>query len=113
MQPNSMNNFDTLEKNIDAFNTAVTVGFWDKLFADPILLLGYCFAFVAALAFVMLFLRGFLSGLPKVFSMDWHEEHQQHHRVRATQGFFMLLYLFITWELVRWILGGVLQLFGR
>ncbi len=103
------NNFDTLNHNVDAFNAAGQ-GFWDTLFAHPMLYVGYAFAFVAAIAFLV-FLRGFLSGLPKVFTMDWHEEHQEHHRVRVTWGFFMLLYLFIVWEIVRWLVGSVTGLF--
>jgi hypothetical protein len=111
MQPNDLHNFDTLEHNVDAFNAAVGQGFWDVVFAHPFTYLGYIFAFVAAIAF-LIFLRGFLPGIPKVFTMDEHDEHQEHRRVRATWGFFILLYLFIAWEIVRWILGGVLGLFG-
>jgi hypothetical protein len=111
MEPNSLNNFDTLNRNVDAFNAAVGQGFWDVVFAHPTLYLGYAFAFLAALAFLKFF-RGFAAGLPKVFTIDWNEEHQAHHRLRVTQGFFMLLYLFIAWELVRWVLGGLLGLFG-
>ncbi|HEY4501706.1 MAG TPA: hypothetical protein VJJ20_01390 [Candidatus Paceibacterota bacterium] len=99
-----MDNFDTLNRNVDTFNAAVGAGFWDVVFAHPLLYVGYVFAFVAAIAFLV-FLRGFLSGLPKVFTMDAHEEHQEHHRTRVTWGFFMLLYLFIIWEIVRWIAG--------
>lgn len=111
MQPNELHNFDTLERNVEAFNRAMGQGFWDVVFSDPMLYLGYLFAFVAAIAF-LIFLRGFLSGLPKVFTMDWHEEHQEHHRVRVTWGFFMLLYLFIVWEIVRFVAGGILNAFG-
>lgn len=106
-----MDNFSTLTQNADTINTALTAGFWDKLFANPMLFLGYLFAFVAAIGF-LIFLRGFLSGLPKVFTIDYHEEHQAHHRVRIMWGFFILLYLFIIWELLRWILGGLFGLFG-
>lgn len=111
MEPNSLNNFDTLNRNVDAFNAAVGTGFWDVVFAHPMLYLGYVFAFLGAIAF-LIFAMGFAAGLPKVFTMDWHEEHQEHHRLHVTQGFFMLLYLFIAWELVRWVLGGLLGLFG-
>jgi hypothetical protein len=99
-----MDNFDTLNHNVNAFNAAVGQGFWDLVFAHPLLYLGYAFAFVAAIAFLV-FLRGFMSGLPRIFTLDAHEEHQHHHRVRVTWGFFMLLYLFIVWELLRWAFG--------
>lgn len=111
MEPNSLNNFDTLNRNVDAFNAAVSQGFWDVVFAHPMLYLGYVFAFMGAIAF-LIFLRGFAAGLPKVLTIDWHEEHQEHYRVRVVQGFLMLFYLFIVWELVRWVLGGILGLFG-
>lgn len=106
-----MNNFETLEQNLDAVNSAVGAGFWDTVFSNPLLYLGYLFAFAAAIGF-LIFLRGFLSGFPKVFSMDWHEEHQEHYRTRTTWGFFILLYLFIAWEMVTWAVGGVWSLFN-
>ena len=112
MQPNELHNFDTLERNIDALNAAAGAGFWDLVFANPMLYIGYLFALLAAYAFIK-FLAGFAAGLPKVFTMDAHEEHQEHFRVRVTQGFLMLVYLFIAWEIVRWVLGGVLTLFGH
>lgn len=112
MQPNELHNFDTLERNVDAFNAAVGAGFWDLVFADPMLYLGYVFAFLAAIGFVKFFM-GVAAGLPKVFTIDAHDEHQEHHRVRATQGFFILVYLFIVWEILRWFLGGLLGLFGQ
>lgn len=111
MEQNSLNNFDTLNRNVDAFNSAVGTGFWGVVFAHPMLYVGYAFAFLAAIAFIIFF-AGFAAGLPKVFTIDWHEEHQQHHRVRVTWGFLMLVYLFVAWELLRWVLGGVFGLFG-
>lgn len=110
MQPNSLNNFDTLEHNIDAFNAAVGAGFWDVVVSNPMLYLGYIFAFIAAIGFITFFM-GFSAGFPKVISMDAHDEHQEHHRVRVTRGFFILLYTFIAWEIVRWVFGGILGLF--
>jgi hypothetical protein len=110
MQPNDLHNFDTLNHNIDVVNGAVGQGFWDVVFAHPFTYLGYIFAFVAAIAFLT-FLRGFLSGLPSVFTMDWHEGHQEHYRVYCTWGVMALVYLFIVWELVRWIVGGVTGFF--
>lgn len=111
MEPNELHNFDTLNRNVDAFNAAVGAGFWDLVFANPMLYLGYVFAFAGAIGF-LLFLWGFTAGLPKVLTIDWHDEHQEHQRVRATWGFFIMVYAFIAWELLRWILGGVFGLFG-
>jgi hypothetical protein len=111
MEPNSLHNFDTLNRNVDAFNAAVGAGFWDVVFAHPMLYLGYAFAFAGAVGF-LIFIWGFAAGLPKVFTIDWHEEHQEHQRVRVTWGFFIMLYAFIVWELVRWVLGGLFGLFG-
>ncbi len=105
-----MDNFATLNQNLDTFNSAVGTGFWDVVFANPMLYLGYLFAFMSAVAF-LIFLWGFASGLPKVFTISWHDEHQEHNRVRVTWGFMMLVYLFIIWELLRWILGGIFGLF--
>ncbi|HEV7449718.1 MAG TPA: hypothetical protein VGP13_04250 [Candidatus Paceibacterota bacterium] len=106
-----MDNFATLQNNLSSLNHAVGQGFWDAVFAHPMLYVGYIFAFVAAIG-VLTFLRGFLSGFSFVVTMDWHEEHQEHYRTYATQGFFILLYLYIVWELLRWIVGGVTGLIG-
>ena len=78
--------------------------FLDSLFSNPMTYLGVVFAFVAALAFLV-FLRGFLSGLPAMFTLVSHDEHQKHHRVRVTWGVISLIALFIIWQLVRGVAG--------
>lgn len=70
--------------------------------------LGLVFAFLAALAFLV-FLRGFLSGSPHLFTISGNEGHLHHHRVRQTWGVLALLAIFIVWEIVRtvahWVTG--------
>jgi hypothetical protein len=83
--------------------------FWIAAFTNPLLYLGYAFAFVAAIAFLV-FLRGFLSGLPHIFTLAGNDEYMPNHRRRAIWGTMMLLALFIVWEIVAWIghtIGGL------
>lgn len=74
----------------------------DSLVSDPLWYIGFLLATLAALAFLV-FLRGFLSGVPHFFTLSSHDEHIHHHRVRVTWGFFLLLFLFILWQVIRWL----------
>lgn len=71
-----------------------------SFFADPMYYIGFCFAFVAAIAFLA-FLRGFLTGSPHLFTMNGHEGHLGHSRFRATWGVTGLFGLIIAWEALR------------
>lgn len=73
-------------------------------FADPMYFVGLVFAFVAAMGF-LIFLRGFLSGTPHLFTISGRDDHLKLYRTRQAWGFFILLFLFIVWELLRWVLG--------
>ena len=79
-------------------------GFIDSFFANPLWYIGFVLAFVAALSFLV-FLRGFLSGLPNLFTLSAHEGHQRRHRVRITWGVILLIFLYIIWEILRWLVG--------
>ena len=52
-------------------------------------------------------MRGGLSGLPGLFTLSAHDDHQEHHRVRVTWGVMLLLYLFILWELLKWTIAFI------
>lgn len=73
---------------------------WQSFFSDPLLHIGYFFSFVSAFA-MLIFLRGFLSGVSYVFTMNWHDEHMEHYRTRAIWGVMSLIFIFILWEIVR------------
>lgn len=76
----------------------------DSLLANPVYYIEAALALAAAIGFVW-FLRGFFSGIWHVILIDGHDEHMGHYRDRVTWGFLFLLYLFIIWEILRWI-GG-------
>ncbi len=72
----------------------------NAFFADPLYYIGFCFAAVAAIAFLT-FLRGLLSGSPHLFTIAAHDEHQDHHRYHVIRGLTGLFGLILAWETVR------------
>lgn len=78
--------------------------FFEFLYADPYLSLGYLFAAFGALALLLL-VRGFFSSLRYIFTMDGHEEHMEHWRFDAIWGVLLLFALFTVWQGVRIIAG--------
>lgn len=71
------------------------------LVSDPMWFIGLLLATLGALGFLT-FLRGFLSGVPHFFTLSTDDEHLQHHRVRTTWGFWIMVFVFIVWSLLRW-----------
>ncbi|HVV39216.1 MAG TPA: hypothetical protein VHD31_02720 [Candidatus Paceibacterota bacterium] len=59
---------------------------------------------------VIIFLRGFLSGLPQLILINMDAEHLAHARTRAMWGMMLLWALFGIWELFRYTLA---LLFGE
>ena len=76
----------------------------ESFLADPLYYIGVVFSLAAALAFIT-FLRGFLSGIVKAFTMNASDSHMDHWRVYSVWGVFLLAAIFVLWEIVRWIAG--------
>ena len=57
-----------------------------------------------ALSF-LLFLAGFLAGLPQLFTISMHAEHLAHARTRAVWGVILMIFFFVLWEAVRFVAG--------
>ncbi len=85
--------------------------FMQQFYADPLYYIGFIFAFMAAFA-MLIFLRGFLSGVGHLTTIDWHDGHMDHYRHRAMWGALSLLAVFIAWEILSWALRGILSFFG-
>ena len=66
----------------------------------PIYSIGFILSFAAGFSF-LIFLRGFLSGVGHIFTIDHHDDHQDHARVRAIWGVVLLYEIFMLWVLVR------------
>jgi hypothetical protein len=80
------------------------IALYANLYQDPMFFIGLLFAFLAAISF-LIFLRGFLSGLPALFTFSANADHQSHHRLRVTWGLMLLLFLFLYWELLKWTIA--------
>ena len=78
----------------------------ESFVANPLYYIGALFSVLAALAFLV-FLRGFLGGIVKAFTMNASDSHMEHARTYSVWGVFLLALLFVLWEIIRWI-GGVL-----
>ena len=57
-------------------------------------------AFLAALSFLVYF-RGFLGSVGNIFRMNAHEEHLEHAQAREIWGVYLLIFIFIVWEILR------------
>lgn len=80
----------------------------DAFYAHPMYFIGLVFALLGAMG-VGFFFAGFFPGLPHLFTLSAHEEHQDHYRDRIVRGTMLVIHVFILWEIVRlvgsWITG--------
>lgn len=74
------------------------------LVSNPIYYVGLALACVGGFGF-LLFMAGFLGGLPNIFHMHGHEGHIGHARVRVVQGLLIMMAAFGFWQIIRVILG--------
>ena len=66
--------------------------------------IGGLFAGLAVFSF-LLFLRGFLTGIPELFTNNSNYAHLRIAYTRAVWATFLLVIMFATWEIVRAIAG--------
>ncbi|HVZ76096.1 MAG TPA: hypothetical protein VG934_02370 [Candidatus Paceibacterota bacterium] len=72
----------------------------DTIVSHPYSDLVVLMTFFGALSFVT-FLRGLLTGLPHLFTINVHAEHLEHSRVYVVWGVLLLAWLFMLWEGIR------------
>ncbi|MBC7836555.1 hypothetical protein H7X87_02145 [Acetobacteraceae bacterium] len=72
--------------------------------AHPLFYIGSIFAFLAAIGFLV-YLRGFIGGIGNVFTMTGNIEHVAEANARAVWGLCIITYVFVIWELVRFVAG--------
>ncbi len=75
---------------------------WQAIYGDPLYYVGLFLVFWAAIGFLT-FIRGFLSGVPHLFTYDGDDEYLPEHRMRAMWGPIILMSAWGVWELVRWL----------
>jgi hypothetical protein len=73
-----------------------------SIVSHPLYFLGFILSFAAGFAF-LIFLRGFFSGVGHLFTIDHHDEHLLHSRLRAVWGVVLLLDIFMIWVVIRTI----------
>jgi uncharacterized membrane protein len=76
--------------------------FWDTVLATPFHYIEMLIAFLAALSFLV-YLRGFLGSVGNIVRISGHEEHVEHAQVRVIWGLYLLIFLFVFWEILRTI----------
>ena len=74
----------------------------NHFFSDPMFYIGGFFAGLAVLAFLT-FLRGFLTGIPELFTNNSNYDHLRIAYTRALWGMFFLIIIFAVWEVVRFV----------
>jgi hypothetical protein len=78
--------------------------FLSAFFQDPMRYIAYGFAFFSAVG-IVLFLRGFGSGMPHLFTYSEDAEHMEHARARAVWGVLVCMVVWGLWEVVRVVVG--------
>lgn len=74
--------------------------------SDPMRYIGYLFAFFGAMG-IILFIAGFGSGLPHLFTFAESAHHMEHSRGRIVWGLLVCMVVLGLWEIVRVIAGQV------
>ena len=78
----------------------------EAFLSDPLFFVGVAFGLAATIAFII-FASGFFPGLPHLFTLSGNADSLPGHRMRAMWGLMLLIFIFVAWELVRWIAGWV------
>lgn len=79
--------------------------FLANILYNPLPLIGSVLSVGAVFAF-LLFLRGFLSGVMYLFTLNGNDDFLKPARVRVLWAFLLLVFIFSLWEVTRW-LGAV------
>lgn len=69
---------------------------------NPLPIIGALFSFLAVVA-LLVFLRGFLSGVMYLFTLNGNDDFLFHARIRVLWGFLLLVFFFAAWEVVRFV----------
>lgn len=75
---------------------------WINFLYNPLLPLGAVLSLIAAFAFLE-FLRGFLSSVIYLFTLNGNDEFLKAARVRVMWSFLLLIALYCTWQFLQWI----------
>jgi hypothetical protein len=79
-------------------------GFFSALTHNPMHYISYAFAFFGGLG-MLLFLSGWGSGMPHIFTFSESQHHMDHARARAVWGILLCMVTLGWWEIVRVITG--------
>ncbi len=79
-------------------------GFFVAIYNDPLHYIEYLFAFFGAVG-AIIFLAGWGSGMPHLFTFSESDSHMEHSRARATWGVLICMSVLGFWEIVRVIIG--------
>lgn len=75
---------------------------WINFFYHPLTPLGILMSGLAVLAFLVL-LRGFLSSVMYLFTLNGNDDFLKPARIRVLWAFLLLILFFCIWELLRWV----------
>lgn len=78
--------------------------FLAAIYQDPLRYIEYLFAFCGAIG-ILLFIAGFGSGIPHIFTYSESWSHMMHARARAIWGILVVMVVLGLWEIVRVIVG--------
>jgi hypothetical protein len=70
---------------------------WINFLYNPLLPIGILFSLLAVLAFLVA-LRGFLSGVLYIFTLNGNDDFNKAARIRVMWGFLLLIFLWSLWQ---------------
>jgi hypothetical protein len=71
-----------------------------NVFYNPLPFIGAVISFFAVVAFLV-FLRGFLSGVMYLFTLNGNDDFLLPARIRVAWGFLLLVFFFCLWQYIR------------
>jgi hypothetical protein len=80
----------------------------NEVMFHPMSILGTVAVAFAVSAF-LLFLRGFLSHVKYIFTLNGNDDYMREARIRVMWSFMLLLLIYAVWETIRWmaaLVGG-------
>lgn len=75
---------------------------WINFLYHPLLPIGILLSGLSALAFLT-FLRGFLSSVMYLFTLNGNDDFLKPARIRVMWGFMLLVFFFCLWQMLKWV----------
>ncbi len=76
--------------------------FIQNVLYHPLAFIGAGISFLAVITFLM-FLRGFMSGVMYLFTLNGNDDFLKAARIRVLWAFLLLVFFFAIWQVIQWV----------